>query len=73
MSSPNSQLPLLPTFSAITAGTPANPSSPVGFDLRVMRYHIQWAVPSAVVMVVLLYLAYRGYKYDKARQALKPM
>ena len=73
MSSPNSQLPLLPTFSAITAGTPANPSSPVGFDLRVMRYHIQWAVPSAVVMVVLLYLAYRGYKYYKARQHLKPM
>lgn len=73
MSSPNSQLPLLPTFSAITAGTPANPSSPVGFDIRVMQYHMQWAVPSAVVFVILLYLAYRGYRYYKARQHPRPM
>lgn len=67
MSSAQSQLPLLPTFQAITAGTPANPSSPVGFDIRVLKYHIQWAVPSVVVAIIMAYLVYRGYKYYKSK------
>jgi len=70
MSSAQSQLPLLPTFQAITAGTPANPSSPVGFDIRVLKYHVQWAVPSAVVAILVAYLLYRGYKYYKTKSMM---
>ncbi|KAK9844496.1 hypothetical protein WJX74_003234 [Apatococcus lobatus] len=58
---------------AITAGTPANPSSPVSFDIRVLRYHVSWAVPSLVVAIVMAYFAYKGYRYYKARSQLQKM
>lgn len=70
MNAGQSQLPLLPTFQAITAGTPANPSSPIGFDIRILRYHVQWAVPTFVVAVVMAYLAWLGYRAYRRRTLL---
>lgn len=67
MSSGQHQLPLLPTFQAITAGTPANPNTPVSFDIRVLKYHLNWAVPSVVVAVIVAYLAWKGYQVYRSR------
>lgn len=61
----SSQLPIVPTWSAITQATGSAPRTPLGIDIQVLKWHLAWSVPSALVAIVIAIVLYRWYKFYK--------
>ncbi len=61
-------LPILPTWSAITEASGSTRTTPLGIDIQIFKRHLHWAVPSvvcAILFVLLLVYAYKRYKKHK--------
>ena len=58
-------LPILPTWSAITAATGSAPRTPLGIDIQILKWHLQWSVPAVVVAVIVAFVAYKWYMHYK--------
>lgn len=63
--SSSQQLPILPTWSAITSATSSAPRTPLGIDIQILKYHLSWSVPTILIVIIAAIVAYRMYKHYK--------